>query len=159
MDLLHSDTYRVGAFETGMSDRLTLPAFLDLFQGRDELVVYKHMWHLGEPFENQCPGCTMTYYAVQDPAYLKARFNTNEILTSLMLVYVAQLFLDWLVRGPWRDPGGMNFPESRDFHSYAIIPEILPASGRAHWGFVFAIVAALVLVRHDRFAISRDSRN
>ena len=79
------------------------------------------------------------------PAFLKTRFNTNEILTSLMLVYVAQLFLDWLVRGPWRDPGGMNFPESRDFHSYAIIPEILPASGRAHWGFVFAIVAALVL--------------
>lgn len=79
------------------------------------------------------------------PAFLKTRFNTNEILTSLMLVYVAQLFLDWLVRGPWRDPGGMNFPETRDFHSYAILPEILPASGRAHWGFVFAIVAALVV--------------
>ena len=35
------------------------------------------------------------------PALLKVRFNTNEILTSLMLVYLAQLFLDWLVRGPW----------------------------------------------------------
>lgn len=46
---------------------------LDLFEGREELIVYKHMWHLGEPFENQCPGCTMTYWAVQDPAYLKAR--------------------------------------------------------------------------------------
>ena len=46
---------------------------LDLFEGREELIVYKHMWHLGEPFENQCPGCTMTYYAVQDPAYLRAR--------------------------------------------------------------------------------------
>ena len=46
------------------------------------------------------------------PAFLKTRFNTNEILTSLMLVYVAQLFLDWLVRGPWRDPEGMNFPET-----------------------------------------------
>ena len=44
------------------------------------------------------------------PALLKARFNANEILTSLMLVYVAQLFLDWLVRGPWRDPQGFNFP-------------------------------------------------
>jgi ABC-type uncharacterized transport system permease subunit len=79
------------------------------------------------------------------PAFLKTRFNTNEILTSLMLVYVAQLFLDWLVRGPWRDPGGMNFPESRDFHQYALLPEILPASGRAHWGVVFALVAAVVL--------------
>lgn len=79
------------------------------------------------------------------PALLKARFNTNEILTSLMLVYVAQLALDWLVRGPWRDPGGMNFPESRDFHAYAILPEVLPASGRAHWGIVFAILAAVAL--------------
>ena len=47
------------------------------------------------------------------PALLKTRFNTNEILTSLMLVYVAQLFLDWLVRGPWRDPEGFNFPQTR----------------------------------------------
>ena len=38
------------------------------------------------------------------PAFLKNRFGVNEILTSLMLVYVAQLCLDWLVRGPWRDP-------------------------------------------------------
>ncbi|MCO6385610.1 ABC transporter permease [Aliihoeflea sp. 40Bstr573] len=79
------------------------------------------------------------------PALLKVRFNTNEILSSLMLVYVAQLFLDWLVRGPWRNPEGFNFPETRNFHEYAILPEIWSASGRAHWGFVFAIVAALVL--------------
>ncbi len=79
------------------------------------------------------------------PAFLKVRFNTNEILSSLMLVYVAQLFLDWLVRGPWRNPEGFNFPETRQFHSFAILPEILPASGRAHWGFVFALLAALVL--------------
>ncbi|RUM97949.1 ABC transporter permease [Pseudaminobacter arsenicus] len=78
------------------------------------------------------------------PALLKTRFNTNEILTSLMLVYVAQLFLDWLVRGPWRNPQGMNFPETRNFHQYAILPEIWPSMGRANWGFVFALVAALV---------------
>jgi ABC-type uncharacterized transport system permease subunit len=79
------------------------------------------------------------------PAFLKARFNTNEILTSLMLVYVAQLFLDWLVRGPWRNPEGMNFPETRNFHEYAVLPEVWSASGRANWGFVFALVAAFVL--------------
>jgi len=78
------------------------------------------------------------------PALLKTRFNTNEILTSLMLVYVAQLFLDWMVRGPWRNPSGMNFPETRNFHEYAVLPEIWSASGRAHWGFVFALVAALI---------------
>jgi hypothetical protein len=49
------------------------------------------------------------------PAFLKARLNTNEILTSLMLVYVAQLLLDWTVRGPWRNPEGFNFPETRNF--------------------------------------------
>lgn len=79
------------------------------------------------------------------PAILKARFNTNEILTSLMLVYVAQLFLDWLVRGPWRDPSAMNFPQAPRFPPAATLPELLPAAGRANWGFVFALVAAVLV--------------
>ena len=79
------------------------------------------------------------------PAFLKTRFNTNEILTSLMLVYVAQLFLDWLVRGPWRDPQGYNFPQTVQFNDSAILPAIWPQSGDAHWGFVFALVAAVAL--------------
>ena len=62
-----------------------------------------------------------------------------------MLVYVAQLFLDWLVRGPWRNPEGFNFPETRTFHQFAVLPEILPASGRANLGFVFAILAAIAV--------------
>jgi len=76
------------------------------------------------------------------PALLKTRFNTNEILTSLMLVYIAQLFLDWLVRGAWRDPAGYNFPQSRSFVTEAVLPEML-GSGRAHFGFAFAILAAI----------------
>lgn len=79
------------------------------------------------------------------PALLKTRFNTNEILTSLMLVYVAQLFLDWLVRGWWRNPSGMNFPESVRFHSFARIPEMMPWDGRANWGFVIAVVVAILI--------------
>lgn len=79
------------------------------------------------------------------PALLKTRFNTNEILTSLMLVYVAQFFLDWLVRGPWRNPQGNNFPETRRFHIDAVLPEIWPDSGRANWGIVFAIIAAIIV--------------
>ena len=78
------------------------------------------------------------------PAFLKAHLNTNEILTSLMLVYVAQLFLDWLVRGPWRNPGGMNFPETRTFDATAILPEMI-ASGRAHGASAFAIIAAILI--------------
>ncbi|QEE43865.1 ABC transporter permease [Rhizobium sp. WL3] len=78
------------------------------------------------------------------PALLKTRFNTNEILTSLMLVYIAQLLLDWLTRGIWKDPAGYNFPQSRSFVSEAVLPEIL-SSGRAHLGIIFALVAAVAV--------------
>ncbi|MEH6692616.1 MAG: ABC transporter permease [Pseudorhizobium pelagicum] len=86
------------------------------------------------------------------PALLKTRFNTNEILTSLMLVYIAQLYLDWLSRGPWRDPQGYNFPQSRSFVPEAVLPEILD-SGRAHLAIVFAIVAAVALWFMMRFML------
>lgn len=76
------------------------------------------------------------------PALLKNRFGANEILTSLMLVYVAELFLDWIVRGPWRNPEGFNFPESRGFTEWQILPELLD-SGRAHYGVLFAILGVL----------------
>ena len=49
------------------------------------------------------------------PAFLRTRFNTNEILVTLMLVYIAQLLLSWLVHGPWRDPEGQNYPQSQGF--------------------------------------------
>lgn len=78
------------------------------------------------------------------PAILKTRFGANEILTSLMLVYVAQLVLDWLVRGPWRNPAGFNFPESRTFTAGQILPEVLD-SGRTHYGAVFALIAVFAI--------------
>ena len=77
------------------------------------------------------------------PAFLKVRFNTNEILTSLMLTYVAILLLSLLVHGPWRDPDGFNFPESVIFSDAAILPVIWQGT-RAHLGIV--LVAILVLV-------------
>jgi simple sugar transport system permease protein len=79
------------------------------------------------------------------PAWLKTRFNTNEILTSLMLVYVAQLFLDWLARGVLRDPNGNNFPGSIRFSDAATLGEMAPSQGSAHWGIVFSVIAALVV--------------
>ncbi|MCI5076455.1 ABC transporter permease [Oricola sp.] len=79
------------------------------------------------------------------PALLKTRFNTNEILTSLMLVYVAQLFLDWLARGALRDPNGAGFPGSIRLSSAAQLPEIAPSQGGAHLGIVFAVIAAVVV--------------
>ena len=82
----------------------------------------------------------MAYGAI--PGYLKNRFNANEILTSLMLVYVAQLFLDWLVRGPWRDPQGFNFPKSITFDGWQLLPTI---TGSIHLGCLFALVAVIAL--------------
>ncbi len=77
------------------------------------------------------------------PAYLKNRFAANEILTSLMLVYVAQLVLDWLVRGPWRDPQGFNFPKSISFEGWQLLPTI--GDGRVHLGAALALIAVVVL--------------
>jgi len=76
------------------------------------------------------------------PAFLKNRFNASEILTSLMLVYVAQLLLDWLVRGPWRDPNGHNFPQTIPFADWQLLPTL---DGTLHIGVLFAVVAAVAL--------------
>ena len=77
------------------------------------------------------------------PAFLKVRFNANEILVSLMLTYVAILLLSVMVHGPLRDPDGFNFPESRLFHDAATLPKLFSA-GRGHLGFVFAIGFSIV---------------
>jgi len=82
------------------------------------------------------------------PALLKTRFNVNEILTSLMLTYVAALLLSWLISGPMRDPDGFNFPESRLFHDAALLPRILDGT-RLHAGALVAlgvVVAGWVLL-------------
>ena len=81
----------------------------------------------------------MAYGAV--PALLRTRFNANEILTSLMLTYVATLFLSYLVHGPWRDPQGLNFPETRMFGAAAQLPVLLEGT-RLNVG---ALVALLVV--------------
>ncbi|MGI9503835.1 MAG: ABC transporter permease [Geminicoccaceae bacterium] len=74
------------------------------------------------------------------PAFLRTRFNVNEILTSLMLTYVATLLLSALVHGPWRDPDGFNFPESRLFPDAGTMPLILEGT-RLHLGALLAVVA------------------
>lgn len=71
-------------------------------------------------------------------AFLKTRFNANEILTSLMLSYVAALLLNLLIHGPLKDPDGFNFPESRLFSDSALLP-ILYAGTRLHLGAVIAL--------------------
>ena len=82
------------------------------------------------------------------PAALKTRFGVSEILTSLMLVYVAELWLDYMVRGPWRARGAYNMPVSDTLDPAAVLPAIT-AEG-LHAGVLFAplvVVAALLLLR------------
>jgi len=72
-------------------------------------------------------------------AFLRTKFNANEILTSLMLSYVASLLLNLLIHGPLKDPDGFNFPESRLFSDSALLP-ILYDGTRLHIGAIIAIV-------------------
>jgi general nucleoside transport system permease protein len=74
------------------------------------------------------------------PAVAKVRFGASEILTSLMLYYVADLVLDYLVRGPWRDPNGFNFPTTAEFDPAATMP-LLIAETRLHAGALVALAA------------------
>ena len=82
----------------------------------------------------------MAYAAI--PAFLKTRFDVSEILTSLMLTYVAVQVLGLLVYGPWKDPDGYNFPQTRMFTDAAVLP-ILVEGTRLHLG---VLVAGLVAV-------------
>ena len=61
-------------------------------------------------------------------ALLRDRFNANEILVSLMLVYVAEQLLNYLVYGPWKDPAGYNFPQTITFLKSTQIPSSSPAT-------------------------------
>jgi simple sugar transport system permease protein len=72
-------------------------------------------------------------------AFARDRFNANEILVSLMLVYVAQQLLNYLVFGPWKDPQGFNFPQTKTFVTAALLPNLVPQS-RLHVGFALALV-------------------
>jgi simple sugar transport system permease protein len=72
-------------------------------------------------------------------ALLRDRFNANEILVSLMLVYVAVQLLSYLVGGPWKDPMGFNFPQTKTFEAATKIPRLLDGS-RMSIGVLFALL-------------------
>jgi len=75
------------------------------------------------------------------PAFLRTRFHTSEILVSLMLVYIAQLWLSYLLHGSWRDPEGFNFPQSKAFVDNALLMPLLDGV-RVTGAFIIALVLA-----------------
>jgi len=79
-------------------------------------------------------------------ALLKVQFNTNEILTTIMMNYIALNLLVWSVHGPLKDPNGYNFPESALFGDSTLLP-IIWTDTRLHIGIIFvAIVMGLTWV-------------
>ena len=77
------------------------------------------------------------------PAWLRTHFNAQETLTTLMLTYVATFILSYMVHGPWRDPGGMNFPQSIMFGDNALFSILLEDSrvNSSVFMTLFAVVA------------------
>jgi predicted dithiol-disulfide oxidoreductase (DUF899 family) len=93
--------------------------FLDLFQGRDELVVYKHMWYDGAPHQGQCEGCTVTAWHVKDAVYLNARGVSFAVLTTGAWDEVAS-FVEFMgYTQPWYSARGVDAPVGDDMGSLA----------------------------------------
>ncbi|MFM8921014.1 MAG: ABC transporter permease, partial [Limnohabitans sp.] len=72
-------------------------------------------------------------------AWLRDKFHANEILVSLMLVYVAVMVLNFLVYGPWKDPLGYNFPQTKTFEAVTQIPRLMSGS-RVSVGLILALI-------------------
>jgi len=77
-------------------------------------------------------------------ALLRDRFHANEILVSLMLVYVAVQCLSFLVSGPWKDPMGFNFPQTKTFEAMTRIPRLFNGS-RVNIGIFLALLGVVGL--------------
>jgi general nucleoside transport system permease protein len=75
---------------------------------------------------------------------LRDKFNANEILVSLMLVYVATLTLNYLVFGPWKDPQGYNFPQTKTFEAVTQVPKLMQGS-RVNIGVLLALAGVASL--------------
>jgi len=78
------------------------------------------------------------------PAFLKALWDVNEVITTLLLNYIALSILRYFMYGPWRDPTGLGFPLSKQFPLNAQLPRIIPNS-RVNLGLIFGIIAAVII--------------
>jgi simple sugar transport system permease protein len=72
-------------------------------------------------------------------ALLRDKFNASEILVSLMLVYVAQQLVNYMVFGPWKDPMGFNFPQTKNFDASTWLPTVMTGT-RLHIGILISLV-------------------
>ena len=84
-------------------------------------------------------------------AALRAKWQVNEIIITLMLNYIGSLWVSYLVHGPWRDPEGRNFPLTAQFSPSALLPTL--GDTRIHAGLVFAIFLMVIF-----YIVFRQSR-
>jgi simple sugar transport system permease protein len=83
------------------------------------------------------------------PAVLKIRMNANEIIVTLMLNYIAVLFLEYLVYGTWKDPAGFGFPMTPPFAEAAVVGKI--GGTEINWGLLLCAVCGLLVWIFFRF--------
>jgi predicted dithiol-disulfide oxidoreductase (DUF899 family) len=88
--------------------------FVELFQGRDELVVYQHMWYDGAPHQGQCEGCTITAWHLRDAVYLNARGVSFAVLTTGAWDEVAAYVEFMGYTQPWYSVRGVDAPNGVD---------------------------------------------
>ncbi|MEM8791775.1 MAG: ABC transporter permease [Pseudomonadota bacterium] len=129
-------SFRANVWNIGAAGQYTLGAVAGGWVALSFPEASSPLWLIPYMFAGIAGG--MAWAAI--PALLKTRFHANEILVSLMLTYVAALLLDWLVRGPWRDPLGFGFPQSRDFAEAFLMPLLAPPD-RVHAGVFAALIA------------------
>src|SRR5262252_2126152 len=76
------------------------------------------------------------------PGVLRARGWASEAISTLLMNYVAVLLVQFFVFGPWKDPEGVNYPQTAAFAASATLPAL--GTSRVHWGLVFAMAAVLL---------------
>lgn len=74
---------------------------------------------------------------------LRARWDVNEVIVTLLMNYIAILAVNYLVYGPWKDPQGFNFPLTAQFSDAARLTELFGT--RLHSGFFLALTTALLV--------------
>ncbi|MFS2324558.1 MULTISPECIES: ABC transporter permease [Brucella] len=78
------------------------------------------------------------------PLGLRLRFGVDEVVTTLLLNFVAVLFVSMMIEGPMKDPLAFGWPQSEPIPDAAVLPKIMSGM-RLHIGIVIAIVLALII--------------
>jgi simple sugar transport system permease protein len=78
------------------------------------------------------------------PAWLKLRLGVDEVVTTLLLNFVALLVVSMLLEGPMRDPMSLGWPQSAPIIADATLPRLI-ARTRVHFGLIVALVGAVLV--------------